>query len=283
MRIADIQDYSKQFMIYWSLVFLTFIACYYRVFLWFNYNYQLQDSYFSHGYLIPFVAAYLIYLKRDELKLLPYSNSYFGLGFIIFALLIHIFGVIGGIHFISGFSMVVYIYGCSLYLFGVDRTKKIAFPIFFLVFMCPIPNGIIDVIALPFKSMATSLSLNIIDLIGIPYIREGYRIHLPLSTFVVGTPCNGMRSLIAYLALSVLFLYYARSSFWKKLFYLSLVPPISITLNGLRIAILLWIANTYGEEAASPESYLHDGSGLFVFILGMLALMIFYRVIHDEK
>jgi len=99
----------------------------------------------------------------------------------------------------------------------------------------------------------------------------------------VGTPCNGMRSLISFFALGFLFLYFIRPAWWKSVIFLFLIPIISIALNGLRIAILLFIADRYGQEAASPESYLHDGSGIFVFIIGIILLMLISRKIDNAK
>lgn len=272
---------NKNLLLLTALV-AVFLLCYYPTFLWLHYKYSLEESYFSHGYLIPFISAYLIYMMRNELSRLPRSSSSIGLIAIIASLFIHILGVLGDINFISGFSMVLYLAGCSLYLLGPQFTRKISFPIVFLVFMCPIPDGIIDTVALPLKSMATTMSLYMIDLINIPYVREGFVIHLPGSTYVVGAPCNGMRSLISFFAISFLFLYFIRSAWWKKGMLLLLIPPVSVVLNGLRIAILLFIAKRYGQEAASPESYLHDGSGMLVFIIGIGALVLFVRKINEE-
>ena len=271
-----------RFIVLTFLLFVLFTLCYYPTFLWLHYKYSLEESYFSHGYLIPFVSAYLIYIMKNELSQIARSSSAIGLGIIIAALLIHILGVLGDINFISGFSMVLYITGCSLYLLGGQFTKKISFPLFFLIFMCPVPDGIIDTVALPLKAMATTLSLHMIDILNIPFVREGFVIHLPSSTYVVGAPCNGVRSLIAFFAVGFLFLYFIRSTWWKKGILLLLIPPISILLNGMRIAILLFIANQYGQQAASPESYLHDGSGLLVFIIGIGALVLFVRKINEE-
>lgn len=266
-----------------SILLLSFILCYHPTFLWLHYKYSLEESYFSHGYLIPFVSAYLIYIMRGDLSRIPRSSSPVGLIAIIAALLIHILGVLGDINFISGFSMVLYIAGCSLYLLGGQFTRKISFPLFFLIFMCPVPDGIIDTVALPLKAMATTLSLNMIDLINIPYVREGFVIHLPSSTYIVGAPCNGMRSLIAFFAIGFLLLNSIHSSWWKKGVFLLLILPLSVLLNGLRIATLLFVANRYGYEAASPESYLHDGSGLLVFIIGLVCMMIFMGRSNGQK
>ena len=201
----------------------------------------------------------------------------------MFALVFHILGVLGDVNFISGFSMVVYLAGCSLFLLGRPFTKKIAFPLFFLIFMCPIPDAIIDIVALPLKSMATTLSLYIIDILNIPYIREGFRIHFADTTFIVGTPCNGMRSLISFFALGFLFIYFIRTVWWKKGLLLLIIPPLSILLNGIRIALLLFIAHRYGQEAVSPESYLHDGSGLLVFVIGLGIMLFFLKYINEER
>jgi exosortase/archaeosortase family protein len=91
-----------------------------------------------------------------------------------------------------------------------------------------------------------------------------------------------MRSLISFFAIGFLFLYYIRSAWWKKGMLLLLIPPISVALNGLRIAILLFIANRYGQDAASPESYLHDGSGMLVFVIGIGLLVLCVRRINEE-
>ena len=279
----ELAEKTRKYPILWFLVGVSFIACYLPAFQWLHYKFQGQDSYYSHGYLIPFVTAYLIYLRRGEISRASVESSSLGLVAVVLALMAHIFGVVGDINFVSGFSMVLFCFGCSLYLLGAPITRIIAFPLFFLVFMCPIPDAYINIIALPTKSMATGIALAMMDMVGIPYIREGFLVHLANATFVVGTPCNGMRSLIAFTALGLLMLYLFRTAWWKKALFLALIPLLALLLNGARIALLLWIAYTYGEKAASPESYLHDGSGLLVFVIGFIAMVLVLRKINEEK
>jgi len=267
----------------WALVALGFIACYWGTFDWLRYKFDSQDSYYSHGYLIPFVSAYLVYLKRKDIMDAPEGSSPVGLGVVLAALLVHVLGTLGDINFVSGFSMVLYCTGASLYLLGPRVTRLIAFPLFFLVFMCPIPEGYIDLVAIPFKSMATTIALAVVQTLGIPFYREGFIVHLAQSTFVVGTPCNGMRSLISFAALGFLLVYMFPIARWKKAFFLALIPPLALVLNGVRIALLLWIAENYGEQAASPESYLHDGSGLLVFVIGFVAMVFLMRRFDEQK
>jgi exosortase len=259
------------------------VVCYYHTFAWLHYKYSQQDSYYSHGYLIPFVSAFLIYLSKDKLGKLERTSDPLGLGVIILALLVHIVGTMGDINFLSGFSLFLYILGASLYLLGRKVTRQLALPIGFLLFMFPIPDIFINYLGLPTKYLATGVGLKIIDLVGIPYLQEGFRISLPNTTLVVGTPCNGMKSLISFGALGVLFIYFADLRLWKGLLILAAIYPMAVLLNGLRIAILVYIAANYGIEKASPESYLHDLSGLAVFIVGFFALLLFVKISGRAK
>lgn len=261
----------------------SFVFCYSGTFLWLHYKYQTGVSYYSHGYLVPFVSAYLVYRIRGRLSRVPPSSAPAGLWIVVAALAVHVLGVLGDVNFVSAFSLVMYLIGCALYFLGRDAAKIIAFPLLFLFFMCPLPDAYLDAAALPLKAMATSVSLHLIDLAGIPCVREGFRLHLPQSMFIVGAPCNGLRSVISLMAIGLLFVYSIRSSLSKKLIFLLLILPVSIALNGLRIAVLLFISYQFGHEAASPESFLHDGSGMLVFILGLVILLLVGRRINREE
>ena len=265
------------------LLIIVFFACYYPTFQWLNYKYSTPDSYYSHGYLIPFVVLYLLYDKRMELIAINPTMNITGLYLIIFALIIHIFGVLSDVSFVSGFSMIIFLAGCSLFLCGAQFTKEIIFPLCYLIFMMPIPDEWLNIVALPSKSLATWFALNIMDLMNVPYIREGFSVILPNSTFIIGTPCNGLRSLISFFALGLLVIYFIRFSLLKSLLFLIVIPILAVILNGVRIATLLLIALYYGQEAASPESFLHDLSGLFVFLIGLIVMFVTVRVIYAKK
>lgn len=270
----------------WLMVGLwigSFVVCYYQTFLWLHYKYSQQDSYYSHGYLIPFVSAVLIYLGKEKLGKLERTSDPLGLGVIVLALIMHIVGTIGDINFFSGFSMFFYLLGASLYLLGRRVTRQLALPIGFLLFMFPVPDIFINYLGLPTKYVATAVGMRIIDLLGIPYFQEGFRITLTNTTLVVGTPCNGMKSLISFAALGVLFVHFADLKLWKGLIILGAIYPMAVLLNGLRIAILVYIAANYGIEKASAESYLHDLSGMVVFVLGFFGLLIFIKISGGMK
>ena len=74
-----------------------------------------------------------------------------------------------------------------------------------------------------------------------------------------------------------------RTSLWRKILILFIIVVLALSLNSSRIGILLWVANTYGENGASPESYFHDGSGALFFEIGFVAMALLVRKIDRQK
>ena len=118
-----------------------FVYVYHETFLWLYERYVNPDSHYSHGFLIPFVSAYLIWAKKEQLWQIIPSSSSAGLILVILALLVHVGSIWTHIFFTSGFSIWVLLVGLSLYFYGTEITKKIAFPLGFIVFMFPLPMG----------------------------------------------------------------------------------------------------------------------------------------------
>jgi exosortase len=224
------------------------------------------------------VSGYLIFSDRKRLLSVTPSSDLMGVTVLILALVIHIAATMGDINFLSGFSILLYLVGASLFLCGREITKLIAFPLGYLVFMFPIPDNFLNIVALPSKSLATAVGLKLIDIMGIPYFREGFLIHLPETTLVVGTPCNGMQSLLSFLAIGSLFLYSMDMRRWMGLLLLLSIYPMAVFLNGCRVAILVYVAYHYGIDKAAPESPFHTLSGMAVFVSGLIVFIILIKL-----
>ena len=231
-----------------------------------------SDSYYSHGFIVPFVSGFFIWQKRKELKEINAVYSIWGLLLIIVSALIHVTGILLYVFSVSGFSIFFLITGIVLFLFGKDITRIIFFPLFFLIFMFPLPLAIISAISFPMKMLVAKVGVDIVGFIGIPVYREGFNITIPAGNLLVGNPCSGLRSLIAFLALGSVFAYMSGISNIKKLILFLLTVPIAILSNMVRVPILILISHYWGLAAASTDSFWHDASGVFVFILGLFLL-----------
>lgn len=280
--MENAEKHSSFNMLNWLYLLLIaglVIASYGDVFQWMYGRYVSADSYYSHGFLIPFVTAYLIWQKREQLCELQPKSSKLGFAFIIFAILTHVFGTAVYVFSISGFSIWFLVLGIALWLYGREITKAIIIPLFFLLFMFPLPSAIITMISFPLKVLVAKAGVKIASMIGIPLLLEGFVITIPQGDLLVGNPCSGLRSLIAFMAMGALFAYFSHMSNIKKIVLFSLSIPIAIASNLVRVPILIYWSYRWGLESAAPDTMVHTGSGFVVFILGILLLIAAQRLL----
>ncbi len=267
-------DGAGTHLIFVPILLVLFIACYYKELVWMYGRYMNTDSYYSHGFMVPFVTGYFIWLKKDELREVHFESSLLGLLLIVLALMMHITGTVLYVFSISGFSIFFLILGASLFLLGRDAVGRILFPLVFLIFMFPLPRAAINAVSFPMKMLVAKISVELIELMGIPIFREGFNITIPAGSLLVGNPCSGLRSLIAFLALGSVFAYLSDIPKPLKLLLFLLTVPIALLSNMIRVPILILISHHWGLEAAAPESVWHTASGVFVFAVGFVLLLL---------
>ena len=257
---------------YWACIMALLAYLYAPTLKWMYTRFMAEDSYYSHGFLIPFITIYLIWQKRDELKDIPKDYSWWGLPCIFAAMLIHLAAMVVYFFSPSGFSMPMLVIGLCLFVYGKEITKRLLFPMLFLLFMCPLPFGVIGKIAFAMKMGVSRISADIVNALGIPVFREGFFVDTINGQLVIDNPCSGLRSLISFLALGALFAYFFGNGRLNRAFLFIITVPIAFLVNIIRVVFLIMVANYEGISQAAAGSTLHDVSGFLVFIFGTVIL-----------
>ena len=243
-------------------------------------DWKIDDNY-SHGFLVPFIAGYMIWQKKDQLAKLTVKPSNLGLLVIIFGMLVFIAGNIGAELFTMRTAIVITIVGLCTYSFGIRITLAIAVPLAYLMFMVPLPAIIRNKIAFPLQLLAAKLTASFVQLMGIPLLREGNVLHLSNTALEVVDACSGLRSLTSLLALSAAFAYIVKlSNASKWILFLSAIP-IAILLNILRLTSAVLLARYVSPETA--HGALHDLSGIIVFIVAFIILYGQYSLVQTVE
>lgn len=230
-----------------------------------------KDENYSHGFLVPLIAGYFIYIRREELKDAPIIPWWPGLIVIVYALLQLLIGWLGTEYFTMRSSLIVLLAGIVLCFLGIAVFKIMVFPISYLFFMVPIPYIIYDSIAFPLKLFVTKVSVAALKVSGVTVLREGNIIMFPATTLEVADACSGIRSLLSMLALAVAYSFFLRITPLKRWFLILSAIPIAIFTNALRVIVTGFLAQHWGAKAA--EGFFHEFAGLAVFAMAMVMLV----------
>ena len=228
------------------------------------------DDNFSHGFLVPLIAGYMIWHYRERLGRIEIQPSIWGYLLLAGGMLFHIAGNVGAELFVQRFSIILTLMGLTVIFFGIQVFKHTFVPLIYLLLMIPIPAIIWNKIAFPLQLFAARLSADFITLIGITVLREGNVLHLANTTLEVVDACSGLRSLMSMLALSAAFAYISFMKISAKWILFFSAIPIAIVVNIVRLTVTAMMARYIGPEAA--QGFLHDISGFLVFFVALVLL-----------
>jgi exosortase len=232
----------------------------------------LSNPYYTHGFLIPPIAALLAWRQWRHLRAAPRrGETWPGLLVTVAGLATVVWAMRWQSYFVAALALVALLVGILLYLEGWPRLRYWFFPLLFLAFMVPLP--FVDLASPWLESFTAESATAMARLFGISAAHQGGEIALANTTITVGAPCSGLRSLVAMITVSVGWVYLVQGRPAAKALMLVAVVPLVIFSNVLRITILLVVADLFGEEIAL--SYYHDWSSplLFMMALGLLLVL----------
>lgn len=258
----------------WSMVGIliaAFIFSYYDAIsalikVWFS-----RDDY-SHGFLIPFIAIYFVWVEREKLKTIPIKpHIWGGLILILVANLMFLLGSLGGIVVLQETAILIIIFGFVLMFLGVNYIISLIFPLSYLIFMIPSAiDVVVDRIHWPFQLFSATSSAVLINLLNIPVFHEAQFLNFPNITLEVAKECSGVKYLISIIALAVPLSYFTQKYLWRRLSIVLVAISIGILANVVRVTLIgIWTYN--GGEVHGPS---HVLQGLFVSVVGYIFLFI---------
>ena len=240
-------------------------------------DWGINDNY-SHGYLIPPLAGYLIWERRQQLRAVPPNGTWFGLIVVLGSLLLLLAGLLGAELFLTRMALLGTLVGGVLFVLGWGHLRMLVFPLGVLLLMIPIPAILFNQVVFPLQLVASRAGEAALSGAGIPVLREGNIIILANTTLEVAEACSGIRSLVSLLTLAIVFGYFTDSRPGVRLAIALSAIPVAIAANALRVAGTGIAAHYYGSAAA--EGFFHSFSGWIVFIAAFAMLFGVIRVLR---
>lgn len=229
----------------------------------------------AHGPIVLVIACWLIYRKWPEMWRVSEGRptaAAVGWPIFIFGLILYIIGRSQEILIFEIGSVIWLLAGILLLLRGSAALKAQWFPLFFMLFMIPLPGAVVDAVTMPMKMAVSYVAENILFWADYPIARTGVILQIGQYKLLVADACAGLHTLFTLEALGLLYLNIIRhDSLVRNVTLAILIVPISFTANVIRVIVLTLITYHFGDEAG--QGFLHGFAGMVLFLSALLLII----------
>ncbi|HSB95461.1 MAG TPA: VPLPA-CTERM-specific exosortase XrtD [Spongiibacteraceae bacterium] len=239
---------------------------------------------YSHGYMIPLVAFFLLWQRLNKLPAATERGSWWGVILVIAGLAAFLLGELSAIYTVIQYGFLIALFGLALTFFG-GRSMRLLWVVFvYLIFMIPLPSFLYFNLSSQLQLLSSQIGVAVIRLFGISVFLEGNVIDLGSMQLQVAEACSGMRYLFPLMSFGFLIAYLYRGPFWQRATIFLTTIPITIFMNSFRIGVIGITVDRWGKAMA--EGFLHDFEGWVVF-MGCLSILfleitIFHLINRDH-
>lgn len=230
----------------------------------------------AHGPIVLVIGLWFLYFKASRIakegsahiEPAPAAGAaVFGLG-----LLLYILGRSQTVYVFEVGALIVLLVGAVLMFFGKAVCKRLWFAFFFLCFMIPLPGSLVDALTQPMKIIVSIATEHILYWFGYPVARNGVVLTVGQYQLLVADACAGLNSLFTLEALGLLYMNIMRhESAARNALLATLIVPISMTSNIIRVIILSLVTYYFGDEAG--QGFVHGFSGIVLFLTALMLII----------
>ena len=277
LELSPAGSLSRTAWLPYAAVAILLCVLYYRVFVKLVYDwYSLPD--YSHGFLVPLFAAFLIWDKRKIISTTPVRQTWAGIVLVVCAIAVLILGVYGVELFTARMSFVMLLTGLVWTFFGWAMVRTLSFPLLVLILAIPFPAIVFNQITFPLQLLASRIASDILPLLGVPTLHEGNIIELPVMKLEVAEACSGIRSLMSLFTLAVFYGYFLERSTTRRVILALASIPIAVTANVARIVGTGLCVQYWDPQKAL--GFFHEFSGWVMFVISLACLYLVHRVMR---
>ncbi len=233
----------------------------------------------GHGPIILAVAMWLFYTQRHQLAALPTKPApALGWPLLVFALLLYALGRSQSIIMFAVGSQILLLAALLLLFHSVRGLKLVWFPLFFLLFMVPLPEALVAAVTAPLKSAVSAVASSLLYAGGYPVGRSGVIMTVGQYQLLVADACAGLNSMFTLEALGMLYMkLMGYTSVPRNVTLAILLIPTAFFANIVRVMILVLVTYHFGDEAG--QGFVHSFAGMVLFMVALLLMLVLDKVL----
>jgi exosortase B len=227
----------------------------------------------GHGPIVLAVACWLAWQRKNALLALPAAPvNRAGIPCFALGLVAYLIGRSQSIDTVEIGSFMLVAIGLLLLSKGWRGVRLMAFPLFFVLFMIPLPGLIVQTLTTPLKAGASYVAEALLFAAGYPVARSGVLLSVGPYQLLVADACAGLNSMFTLEALALLYLNVMRyTSVARNVALAVMTIPIAFTANVIRVIILILVTYHFGDAAG--QGFLHGFAGMVLFIVALLLIL----------
>lgn len=233
----------------------------------------------GHGPIILAVALWLLYQQRHALAAAPTAPvPALGWPLLVFALLLYALGRSQDIIMFAVGSQIILLVALLLLFHSKAGLKLVWFPLFFLLFMVPLPEALVAAVTAPLKSAVSAVASSLLYVAGYPVGRSGVIMTVGPYQLLVADACAGLNSMFTLEALGMLYMKLMGYTSVKRNVALAiLLIPTAFFANIVRVMILVLVTYHFGDEAG--QGFVHSFAGMVLFMVALMLMLVLDKVL----
>lgn len=230
-----------------------------------------SDPQYSHGFLVPVFAGYLLWRRRGALQTADLTPGWWGLGVVLAGVALRLTAYFLYQPWLDATSLMVVLAGLVAAA-GGRRLLAWAVPaILFLGFMIPLPYRVQTLLGGSLQSVATAASTYTLQTLGVPAVSEGNVILLSDTRLGVVEACSGLSMMVTFFALATGVAVLARRHWVAKVVLVLSAVPIAVAANVARITLTGVLAEASRDDLS--RAVFHDLAGWLMMPFGLTLLL----------
>jgi exosortase B len=228
----------------------------------------------GHGPIILALSAWLMFGLRQPLADMPARpQAVLGWLMLLVALLFYVVGTSQHILMFQVGSQIFVLAALLLLFKGWAALRLAWFPLFFMVFMIPLPEALVAAVTAPLKMAVSALATSLLHAAGYPIGRSGVVLTIGQYQLLVADACAGLNSMFTLEALGMLYMNLMRyTSAARNIALAVLLVPISFCANIVRVCILVLVTYHFGDEAG--QGFVHGFAGMVLFMTALGIMLV---------
>jgi exosortase B len=233
----------------------------------------------GHGPIIFAVALWLLWKQAPDFFALSSTPSPFGWVVLGFSVLLFAAGRAMDVWIFSIGSQIGVLAAIALLLRGGPGLRCVWFPLFFLLFMVPLPEALVASVTSPLKSAVSAVASWLLYTFGYPVGRSGVILTVGQYQLLVADACAGLNSMFTLEALGMLYMKLMNyTSVARNITLAVLLIPVAFVANIGRVMILVLVTYYFGDAAG--QGFVHDFAGMVLFMIALLLMFVVDRFLN---